>query len=326
MRRVLLATNALCARGLQRRWLASRRRRVVVAAGGGHPRNAFRGTYDFPRLVAAHAPLAKFVIPAAESRGGRDTVDFGDAEAVRALNAALLAADYGVDAWDLPEGALCPPVPSRADYVHHVADVLAEGRKAPPEGRRVVGLDVGCGASLVYPLLGAGAYGWSWLASESDPDYFSHAASIADRSPAAVDIRRQEDANAIFDGILEADEVVDFTMCNPPFYESRAAFVKANARKRSGLARNREKRNPGGGAAAGERDGSDNFRGSDAELWCAGGEVAFIERIITDSARHSRSALWHSTLLSRKARLPAVEKALARARAAATRVVATGRG
>ena len=167
MRRVLLATNALCARGLQRRWLASRRRRVVVAGGGGHPRNAFRGSYDFPRLAAAHAPLARFVIPAAESRGGRDTVDFGDAAAVRALNAALLAADYGVDEWGLPEGALCPPVPSRADYVHHVADVLAEGRGAPPAGRSVVGFDVGCGASLIYPLIGAGAYGWSSVFVES---------------------------------------------------------------------------------------------------------------------------------------------------------------
>ena len=116
-------------------------------------------------------------------------------------------------------------------------------------------------------------------------------------------------------------------MCNPPFYESRAAFLRESERKRTLLAKNRARRNPGGAAAA-ARGGSnsDNFRGSDSELWCAGGEVAFCGKIVAESARRPTSALWFSTLLSRKARLPAIEAALARARVSATRVVATDRG
>ncbi|WP_237578206.1 RlmF-related methyltransferase, partial [Klebsiella pneumoniae] len=43
-----------------------------------------------------------------------------------ALNKALLAHFYAVKHWDIPDGFLCPPVPGRADYIHHLADLLAQ--------------------------------------------------------------------------------------------------------------------------------------------------------------------------------------------------------
>jgi hypothetical protein len=56
---------------------------------------------------------------------------------VKALNLALLALQYGVRGWDIPEGYLCPPIPGRADYVHHLADLLASARGgAVPRGTR----------------------------------------------------------------------------------------------------------------------------------------------------------------------------------------------
>ena len=163
----------------------------IKQIGSLHPRNAFQGYYDMPKLVAACPALGPHVIPAHRSKGGRDTIDFADPTAVRALNKALLAADYGI-AWDLPDGRLCPPVPGRADYVHHIADLLAEsaGTGTIPTGPEIRGLDVGTGASLIYPLIGAAAYGWSFLASECD------AAALAAEISAVAIVHQREDAAA----------------------------------------------------------------------------------------------------------------------------------
>ena len=92
----------------------------VVA--GFHPRNRYRGSYDFDALVAALPDLASALTT--NPRTGARTVDWRSERGVLLLNAAILAADYGVAGLEatLPAGRLVPPVPSRADYVHHVAD------------------------------------------------------------------------------------------------------------------------------------------------------------------------------------------------------------
>ena len=130
----------------------------ISGASSLHPRNAFQGSYDMSRLVSASPALRPHIIPASSprSKSGRPTIDFADAAAVRALNAALLKADYGVDDWALPPNKLCPPVPGRADYVHVLADTLSlsAGAGRIPVGGNVVGLDVGTGASAVYALIG----------------------------------------------------------------------------------------------------------------------------------------------------------------------------
>lgn len=103
------------------------RPRSVATASGLHPRNRHRGRYDFPALLRAHPPLARFVAPHPVEG---ETVNFADPAAVLALNRALLAHHYGFDRFELPAGALCPPVPGRADYLHHLADLLANVRAA----------------------------------------------------------------------------------------------------------------------------------------------------------------------------------------------------
>ena len=318
-----LSTSAKCH---ARRGLAARpRRRAIVVKG--HPRNAFAGSYDFDALVASNPRLSAHVIAAADAIGRRDTVNWGDPRAVLELNRALLASDYGVEDWSLPPRSLCPPVPSRADYVHHVADVLATsgGLAAPPAD--VVGLDVGTGASLIYPLLGHGAYGWRFVASEVDAASCAHATGLAERNGLAdrVRVRRQPDPAACFERVL--DGPVDFTMCNPPFYESRDAFEAENARKRRQLAKASKKRNPTYRAAPDNNDsGSDNFGGGDSELWTPGGERRFVSDMIAESARFQDSCLWFSSLVSRQKLLPVLEGALKRLRVKDTTVVATGRG
>ena len=55
-----------------------------------------------------------------------------------------------------------------------------------------------------------------------------------------------------------------------------------------------------------------NFGGEADELWCEGGEVGFIERMIAESATRPQLCFWFTTLVSKSANLPRLRRALAR--------------
>ncbi len=123
---------------------------------GLHPRNRHQGQYDLRALARFCPALKPHIIRAAD---GQETLDFADPRAVTLLNQALLLQQYGIRDWAIPTGYLCPPVPGRADYIHGLADLLGESHDGNiPTGDQLVGLDIGTGANLIYPLLGRVEY------------------------------------------------------------------------------------------------------------------------------------------------------------------------
>lgn len=279
---------------------------------GLHSRNRHGGGYNFPRLIAASPELGPFLRRAPH---GGPTIDFADPAAVKALNRALLQEAYGIRGWDLPQGCLCPPIPGRADYLHHLADLLAEGGPIP-RGPAVRALDIGTGASLIYPLLGHGDYGWSFVGTDIDGASLASAARIlaANRGlEAAIVLRRQADPKAIFRGVVEPGDRFDLTLCNPPFHASlREAREAAQAKWRK----------LGRGAAGTAR----NFGGQGAELWCEGGEAGFVRRMIAESAAIPAQVAWFTTLISSSRNLPALQHALRQAGAVEIRTVPMAQG
>ncbi len=235
---------------------------------GLHPRNRHASGYDFPALSRACPDLAKFIRP---SPAGTDTIDFADPAAVTTLNRALLSHHYGVSAWSLPSGALCPPIPGRAEYVHHLADLL--GQRSPgriPSGGETAILDIGTGANCVYPILGVSEYGWSFVGSDIVPASIAWARDIVAANPGfagRIELRLQSSAAAIFDGIVKPGDAFAASMCNPPFHASRADAAAGAARK----LRNLRGKMPAKPVL--------NFGGQSNELWCPGGEVGFVGRM-----------------------------------------------
>jgi 23S rRNA (adenine1618-N6)-methyltransferase len=292
-------------------------KRRAKAAGrkpGLHPRNRHARLHDFERLASASPGLRAHLRRA--PHGGL-TVDFADPLAVRALNRALLADAYGVRGWDLPPGHLCPPVPGRADYVHHAADLLAGDRAGRvPRGPEVRVLDVGTGASVIYPLVGHREYGWSFVATDVDEAALAAAARVLGSNPglaAAIALRLQRDPRAVFEGVVLAGERFDLVMCNPPFHASARAAVEAAREKWRKLGR---------GAAGTAR----NFGGRSAELWCEGGEGGFLRRMVAESVAFGGRVRWFTSLVSSAETLPAVKAALRRAGAKDVRVVPMAQG
>lgn len=278
-----------------------------------HARNRFRGGYDFSHLMAALPPLTSFVV---RSRRGESTIDFADPRAVLALNQALLSAAYGLH-WSLPAGALCPPIPGRSDYVHYLADLLSGGDDAAiPRGPAVTILDIGSGASCIYPLVGASEYGWRFVATESDQVSHRWARQIVRINPSVatlIECRQQPDPLACFANVTRAGERFAASMCNPPFHASAAEAAAGSARKRRNL-----QLAPTAAAL--------NFGGAPAELWCPGGELGFIERLIAESVARPRLCGWFTTLVSKSAHLPRLRRVLGQTPATVVRTIEMAQG
>jgi len=264
-----------------------------------HPRNRFRAGYDFRQLMTRHPALAAFVGPNAY---GDLSIDFANPDAVTALNQALLKDAYGLDTWDLPAGYLCPPIPGRSDYLHYLADLLAGSSPKASRRRTVNILDVGVGANCIYPLIGAREYGWRFVGSEIDQVALQWARQLVAANPAVaglIDCRLQSSSRECFKGVVRPGETFDATMCNPPFHASASAAAESSRRKRRHL------------DGRTSRSGVLNFGGAAHELWCDGGELAFVQRMIGQSVGARRQCRWFTTLVSQSAHLPRLRQSLA---------------
>lgn len=281
-----------------------------------HPRNRHQARYDFAALTLACPELSGHV--RANPRG-EPTIDFADPVAVQRLNRALLQVHYGVTAWTIPPGYLCPAIPGRADYVHAAADLLASDTDHPPgTDPNAVVLDVGTGASVIYPLLGAREYGWQFVATEIDPIALESAQRNVAATPdlaARIECRRQPSPTAIFRDVIRPGERFDLVLCNPPFHRSAAEAAAGTNRKLRNLGTSRTGSSP-----------VLNFGGRGHELWCPGGEAAFLRRMITESIRLPDTCRWFTSLVSQRENLPAIERALGAARAVDVRQIELAQG
>ncbi|QDQ26908.1 23S rRNA (adenine(1618)-N(6))-methyltransferase RlmF [Chitinimonas arctica] len=285
----------------QRKASAPAPRSVPAEKTGLHPRNAHRARYDFPRLLAVSPELAAY---AAKNVHGDVSVDFADPAAVKALNRALLQLHYGIAQWDIPPQYLCPPIPGRADYLHYVADLLADCKGGGvPRGDTVQVLDIGVGANCIYPIIGRHEYGWRFVGTDIDTQALASAQAIVDGNPGlrgGVELRLQASPTAILDGVLLDQEWFDLCICNPPFHASEQEATASTQRKWRNLGKDK----------AGGNSPVLNFGGQAGELWCEGGEEAFILRMVEESSRQPTRCFWFTTLVSKAASLPAIYRAL----------------
>lgn len=260
-----------------------------------HPRNKHQQPYDFSALCAAVPALTPFV---RDNGYGVLSIDFANPDAVKTLNQALLKQLYSVQHWQLPDGFLCPAVPGRVDYLHYLADLLALlNKNKVPTGSKVRLLDTGCGANLIYPLLAQAEYGWKVTASELDPAATDAAQLLIKQNQLEhkIVLRQQHNSQHIFHGIIQPDDLFDLTLCNPPFHSSAEQALAGSERKAKNL---------------GYKKAELNFAGRSHELWCHGGEAAFIKTMIEESQSYAQQVLWFSSLVSRQENLPAQQQQL----------------
>ena len=234
------------------------------------------------------------------------------------LNNTLLEVHYGVKKWVFPDENLCPPIPGRADYIHYAADLLGEtnfGRI--PTGKNITCIDIGVGASCIYPIIGVTEYDWNFIASDTNQKAIDSAKNIISSNSALtdkIDCRLQNNAKDIFYGIITREGKIDICICNPPFHSSAEDALKGTQRKVKNL--------------TGKKTDTPqlNFSGINDELIYEGGESRFISAIIRESVRFYKNCFWFTTLVSKQSNLRGVYKALEKTKATQVKTIPMGTG
>ncbi|MCF8715976.1 23S rRNA (adenine(1618)-N(6))-methyltransferase RlmF [Joostella atrarenae] len=280
-----------------------------------HPRNKNRENYDLAALVACTPALAEHI---KLNKSDEPSINFANPAAVKLLNKGLLHHYYGIEHWDFPDNNLCPPIPGRADYLHYIADLLAENNAGKlPKGSKITCLDVGIGANTIYPILGVAIYDWNFIGSDIDAAAIASAEKIIAANPSLkdkIECRLQKDKHAIFKGIIGAKEAVDITICNPPFHASKEDAIKGTMRKVKNLSGKKDK-HP-----------TLNFSGVSNELIYEGGESQFINNMISDSKKMDKNCFWFTTLVSKESNLKGIYKHLKKVKATTIKTIPMGTG
>ena len=253
---------------------------------GLHTSNKHKNGYNFEQLAQAFPALKTHVFV---NNYGTTTIDFSNPKAVRALNKALLFAMYNIQFWEFPETHLTPPIPGRVDYIHYLNDLIK-----PADSQPIRVLDIGTGASCIYPLLGTSVYNWHFVGTDIALDALDAAQDIIDDNglSSKIKLRQQLDENNILTGIIKKEDAFSVVMCNPPFYKSAEEARGANRRKARNLGTNAVR----------------NFSGNNNELWYIGGEKAFLHNYLYQSSLFKENCTWFTSLVSKKETVESLQK------------------
>ncbi|KAI0824476.1 S-adenosyl-L-methionine dependent methyltransferase [Trametes gibbosa] len=246
--------------------------------------NQNRTPPDFLALARAHPPLTPHIIRTPNG----PTIDFKNDASQRALTEAILLHDFAIRV-SLPPTRLCPPVPNRLNYILWLHDLarlvsLALGQDPPPPAHA---LDIGTGASAIYPLLGCRTCPeWTFVATDIDELSLQSARDnvrqngLQDR----IDVRKADPAAPILAPLLESDgPSYDFTMCNPPFYGSREEVQQSAEAKETGP--------------------HAVCTGADVEMITPGGEAAFVIQMVNESLQARDRCRWFTSMLGKMSSL-----------------------
>ncbi|MCK5815177.1 MAG: 23S rRNA (adenine(1618)-N(6))-methyltransferase RlmF [Flavobacteriaceae bacterium] len=273
---------------------------------GLHPNNKHTDGYDFDKLTNHSDDLKKFVFV---NQYGTQTIDFANPKAVKSLNTELLKMDYGIDSWDFSDENLCPPIPGRVDYIHHLNDLLNSSSLE----NDISILDIGTGATCIYPLLGNKTYNWKFVGTDIDTDSLKNSQNIIDSNNLSdlINLKLQPNSDTIFSEEIFDRKQFSASMCNPPFYASQYEAVEANARKLKGLGIETTKR---------------NFGGSQNELWYKGGEKAFLHNYLYQSSLFKTNCFWYTSLVSKKENVESMIASLTKLKATEIKTIPMSQG
>lgn len=152
----------------------------------------------------------------------------------------------------------------------------------------IIGLDVGCGANCIFPLIGASTYGWKFVGTDITDVAIHSAQNNVDRNRILRDRIQivQTSGTDILTSVVQQYGSFHFSMCNPPFFND---MNEAGQNLKTGF---------GGTAAEMVYPGS--LQGLVFERVGLGGEVAFVGKMIEESIELNDQVCWFSALLGKK--------------------------
>ncbi|KAK4163375.1 hypothetical protein QBC43DRAFT_345276 [Cladorrhinum sp. PSN259] len=250
--------------------------KYVCASSDSYFRHLYDTEPDFKQLSKQDAEFASVL-----QKNGQ--LDFTDPAAVMQLTKTLLRTDFGLEI-ELPNDRLCPPVPNRHNYILWLKDLLESTSYSPPDSQPVCGLDVGTGASCIYPLLGTvQRSSWHFVATDIDEQSLAHAKRNVELNDLSGQVRLL--LRSPKDSLIPSESdlpmsPLGFVMMNPPFYTSADEMLSSAAKK--------------------SRPPHSACTGAPVEMVCEGGEVAHVGRLLEESlVLRERGARWYTSMLGK---------------------------
>ncbi|KAJ7060987.1 S-adenosyl-L-methionine dependent methyltransferase [Mycena amicta] len=248
-----------------------------------HPlaRNPYRTPPNFWELAQAYPLLQSCLI----KHGPSFSIDFRNEISQRRLTEALLHRDFGLSL-QLPPNRLY-----RLNYVLWIESVVGA---IPVDSRQVRGMDIGTGASAIYPLLACRTNAdWSFIATDIDSLSLQNAQSNIEGNGLKDRVRLFDttpDAPILAPLLHDPALSITFTMCNPPFYSSHEE-VKTSA-------------------GAKQFEPNAVCTGAEVEMITPGGESAFVRRMVEESVRIGTRCQWFTSMLGKMSSLSEVVDSL----------------
>ncbi|KRT80204.1 methyltransferase, partial [Oryctes borbonicus] len=250
-----------------------------------HPRNIYNKRLDFKALADEFPEFRKHTVLDIK---GRIAFDFKDLEALRTLSKTLLKKDFNLDL-HFPQNGLIPTIPLRLNYILFIEDLL----KSINRIEAIKGLDIGTGASCIYPLISARKNKWYMIGTDINYNAIEYAQRNVAKNALShlieVVLVKEE---TVLEEILRRDDArYDFCMCNPPFFGNPNELCSQLKRK---LNRPLPK---------------NAFVAEMHEVLTEGGEFAFVSKMIDESNKfHDRIRLYTSMIGIKRNIKPLLEK------------------
>ncbi|XP_035215551.1 RNA N6-adenosine-methyltransferase mettl16-like [Stegodyphus dumicola] len=246
-----------------------------------HERNIYKNRPNFGEIALEYPEFRKYAVP---DERGKIHVDFSDPDALRLVTKLLLKKDFNLNV-EIPSGFLIPTIPQRLNYILWIEDLLAF---LPLRCTEIKGVDIGTGPCAIFSLLGAKKNSWKFFATESSDEAIAWANSNIEANNLqsfikVIKVRK----NSILDQVLtENDDIYDFCLCNPPFFEDVNEIRKKNAHVKETVAKTAKK----------------------DEIVVEGGEVAFVRKLISDSLVYKDRICLYTSMFGKKKSFLAIQK------------------
>lgn len=147
------------------------------------------------------------------------------------MTTALLKKDFNLEV-ELPPDRLVPTLPLRLNYLLWIEDLLK--LEEQPSEQTVHGIDIGTGACCIYPILAARKNDWHFTATEADELNFESSQRTVEKNNLQKNITLVKvTPQSHLIGNIDTSLVYNFTMCNPPFFDSEDPVPKSRSDKRT---------------------------------------------------------------------------------------------
>ena len=243
-----------------------------------HPRNPYKNNPpDFKRLADLYPHFKRLVHM---SKTGKAVVNFRNPEVVRSLAVCLFHKDFNLKV-ELPNDRLSPTLPLRLNYLLWIEDLI--GCLSSSSDSFII-LDIGCGSSCVYPLLGCCINPkLTFIATEINEKNVSYAKRNVENNQLnnKIDIELVKDDEPFLGNFK-----FDVCMCNPPFFNTENEVVPAKDRPIP----------------------NSSCSGHSNEI--VGGDFDYAEKIFQESLRQKAQHLWYTIMLGKKSSFVSMKKLL----------------